>query len=202
MTIKNNYIFDSDQGNDLEKIELCQSGNNEAFSFLVEKYKNLVYKLALRMTGNYHDSEDIAQESFLRAYRSLHQYNPKYSFSSWLYKITLNIIRDRMRKKDYTIPFSASHPEQNLEEMANPMFPGDDALTINPEERQIQQENINNLQSAINILPLSHREIIILRHIQNLSYYEISRVLNIPVNSVKVRLHRARIQLKDLLGKK
>ena len=202
MTIKNNYIFDSDKDNDLEKIELCQSGNNEAFSFLVEKYKNLVYKLALRMTGNYHDSEDIAQESFLRAYRSLHQYNPKYSFSSWLYKITLNIIRDRMRKKDYAIPFSASHPEQNLEEMANPVFPGDDALTINPEERQIQQENINNLQSAINILPLPHREIIILRHIQNLSYYEIGRVLNIPVNSVKVRLHRARIQLKDLLEKR
>jgi RNA polymerase sigma-70 factor (ECF subfamily) len=202
MTIKNNYIFDSDQDNDLEKIELCQSGNNEAFSFLVEKYKNLVYKLALRMTGNYHDSEDIAQESFLRAYRSLHQYNPKYSFSSWLYKITLNIIRDRMRKKDYAIPFSASHPEQDPEAMANPIFPGDDALTINPEERQIQQENINNLQSAINILPLPHREIIILRHIQNLSYYEISRVLNIPVNSVKVRLHRARVQLKDLLEKK
>ena len=202
MTIKNKNAFHSDQDNDLEKIELCQSGNNEAFSFLVEKYKNLVYKLALRMTGNYHDSEDIAQESFLRAYRSLHQYNPKYSFSSWLYQITLNIIRDRMRKKDYAIPFSASHPEQDPEETANPVFPGDDALTINPEERQIQQENINNLQSAINILPLPHREIIILRHIQNLSYYEIGRVLNIPVNSVKVRLHRARIQLKDLLEKK
>ena len=202
MTIKNNYIFDSDQDNDLEKIELCQSGNNKAFSFLVEKYKNLVYKLALRMTGNYHDSEDIAQESFLRAYRSLHQYNPKYSFSSWLYRITLNIIRDRMRKKDYAIPFLADHQDQNLEEMANPIFPGDDSLTINPEERQIQQENINNLQSAINMLPLHHREIIILRHIQNLSYYEIGRVLNIPVNSVKVRLHRARVQLKDILEKR
>ena len=154
------------------------------------------------MTGNYHDSEDIAQESFLRAYRSLHQYNPKYSFSSWLYKITLNIIRDRMRKKDYAILFSASNPEQNLEEMANPIFPGDEALALNPEERQIQQENINNLQSAINILPLPHREVIILRHIQNLSYYEIGRILNIPVNSVKVRLHRARVQLKELLEKK
>ncbi|HNR64991.1 MAG TPA: sigma-70 family RNA polymerase sigma factor, partial [Atribacterota bacterium] len=99
----------------------------------MEKYKNLVYKLALRMTGNYHDSEDIAQESFLRAYRSLHQYNPNYSFSSWLYKITLNIIKDRMRKKDYAIPFSASHPEQDPEEVANPIFSGGDNLAINPE---------------------------------------------------------------------
>ncbi|MFZ2331392.1 MAG: sigma-70 family RNA polymerase sigma factor [Atribacterota bacterium] len=202
MILKNKNIFDYNKDNDLEKIELCQSGNSEAFSFLVEKYKNLVYKLALRMTGNYHDSEDISQESFLKVYRSLHQYNPKYSFSSWLYKITLNIIRDRMRKKDYAIPFSASHPEQDPEEMANPIFPGGDTIAINPEERQIRQESINNLQSAIKILPLSHREIIMLRHIQNLSYYEIGRILNIPVNSVKVRLHRARVQLKFLLEKK
>ncbi len=202
MTLKNKNIFDSNKENDLEKIELCQSGNSEAFSFLVDKYKNMVYKLALRMTGNYHDSEDIAQEAFLRAYRSLQQYNPKYSFPSWLYKITLNIIRDRMRKKDYAIPFSASHPEQDPEEMVNPIFPGDNALALNPEERQIRQESIKNLQSAINILPFSHREIIILRHIQNLSYYEIGRILNIPVNSVKVRLHRARVQLKELLEKK
>ena len=202
MIAKNKNIFDLNRDNDQEKIELCQSGNSEAFSFLVEKYKNLIYQLALRMTGNYHDSEDIAQEAFLRAYRSLHQYNPNYSFSSWLYKIALNIIRDRMRKKDFAIPFSVHQPDQTHEEIGNPLFPGDDSLTINPEEWQVKQENKQDLQTAINSLPLSHKEIIILRHMQNLSYHEIARVLNISINLVKVRLHRARAQLKDFLEKK
>ncbi|MDD3656677.1 MAG: sigma-70 family RNA polymerase sigma factor [Atribacterota bacterium] len=188
-------IFDS--SSDLEKIELCQSGNTEAFSFLVEKYKNMVYQLALRMTGNYHDSEDIAQESFLKAYRSLHQYNPAYSFSSWLYKITLNIIRDRMRKKDLTIPFSAQ--QEVDDETANAVFHNHNELKTNPEEWQVQQEHKNELQAAIKTLPLAQREIIVLRHMQNLSYHEIAKVTNIPLNSVKVRLHRARVQLKDIL---
>ena len=202
MIAKNKHIFNSDKDNEQEKIELCQSGNSEAFSFLVEKYKNLIYQLALRMTGNFHDSEDIAQEAFLRAYRSLHQYNPNYSFSSWLYKIALNIIRDRMRKKDFAIPFSVQQPDRIHEEIGNPLFPGDDSLTVNPEEWQVKQENKQDLQTAINSLPLSHREIIILRHMQNLSYHEIARVLNISTNLVKVRLHRARVQLKDFLEKK
>ena len=202
MITKNRNISDSNRNNEQEKIELCQSGNSEAFSFLVEKYKNLIYQLALRMTGNYHDSEDIAQEAFLRAYRSLHQYNTNYSFSSWLYKIALNIIRDRMRKKDFAIPFSVQQPDRIHEEIGNPLFPGDDSLTVNPEEWQVKQENKQYLQTAINSLPFSHREIIILRHMQNLSYHEISRVLNIPLNSVKVRLHRARVQLRDFLEKK
>ncbi len=189
--------------NDLEIIESCLSGNTEAFSFLVDKYKNLVYQLALRMTGNYHDSEDIAQEAFLKAYRSLPRYNSAYSFSSWLYKITLNIIRDRLRKKEVTIPFST--PEDGQREIENNFSPNHDALdelAINPEEWQIRKENNRDLQLAINALPLSQREIIILRHIQNLSYHEIARVLNIPVNSVKARLHRARKQLKELLQEK
>ena len=119
-----------DSHNDQEKIESCQSGNTEAFSYLVEKYKNLIYQLALRMTGNYHDSEDIAQEAFIKAYRSLHQYNPNYSFSSWLHKIALNTIRDKMRRKDSNITFFASQEEDN--EIKNPLHINDDKLTMNP----------------------------------------------------------------------
>ena len=201
MNINNISDHNLSNDNDLKKIELCQSGNNEAFSFLVEKYKNLVYRLSLRMTQNYQDSEDIAQEAFLKAYHNLHQYNPSFSFSSWLYKITLNIIRDRMRKKDLSkiSPFQQEDPEDLTK--ANPIYPDQNNLAANPEEWQLQQESKQNLQSAINNLPLVHREIIILRHLQNLSYYEIAKILHIPLNSVKVRLHRARTQLKSLLNK-
>ncbi|NLL62116.1 MAG: sigma-70 family RNA polymerase sigma factor [Candidatus Atribacteria bacterium] len=199
MNIKNRLDFNAahTHDNDLKIIELCQAGNSDAFAYLVEKYKNMVYQLALRMTANYHDSEDIAQESFLKAYRSLHQYKPSYSFSSWLYQITLNTIRDRIRKQDLTASFSAQ-PE-NYQEAGSPLYPNSAELAEDPEERQIRKQNRFAMQSAINALSLSHREIIILRHIQNLSYYEISKILNITLNSVKVRLHRARVELKDML---
>ena len=197
MNIKNPLDSNAPHSSDLKIIELCQAGNRDAFAHLVEKYKNLVYRLALRMTGNYQDSEDIAQESFLKAYRSLRQYKPSYSFSSWLYKITLNTIHDRMRKQDLAASFS-TQPE-NFQEIGNPLYPNSTKLAENPEERQVRQEDKSDLQAAINALPLSHREIIILRHMQNLSYFEIAGILNIPLNSVKVRLHRARAQLKDFM---
>ena len=189
-----------DTSNDLEMIESCQLGNTEAFSFLVGKYKNMVYQLALRMSGNYHDSEDIAQEAFLRAYRSLHHYNPSYSFSSWLYKITLNIIRDRMRKKDLTMhnPFQGQQDDESGTSLSNLK----DQSAINPETWQVCRENNRDLQTAINNLSLQHREIVVLRHVQNLSYHEIAGILNLPMNSVKVRLHRARAQLREFFEKK
>jgi len=189
-----------DTSNDLEMIESCQLGNTEAFSFLVGKYKNMVYQLALRMSRNYHDSEDIAQEAFLRAYRSLHHYNPSYSFSSWLYKITLNIIRDRMRKKDLTMhnPFQGQQDDESGTSLSNLK----DQSAINPETWQVCRENNRDLQTAINNLSLQHREIVVLRHVQNLSYHEIAGILNLPMNSVKVRLHRARAQLREFFEKK
>jgi len=189
-----------DTSNDLEMIESCQLGNTEAFSFLVGKYKNMVYQLALRMSRNYHDSEDIAQEAFLRAYRSLHHYNPSYSFSSWLYKITLNIIRDRMRKKDLTM--HNSFQGQQDDESGTSLSNLKDQSAINPETWQVRRENNRDLQTAINNLSLQHREIVVLRHVQNLSYHEIAGILNLPMNSVKVRLHRARAQLREFFEKK
>lgn len=189
-----------DTSRDLEKIESCQLGNTEAFSYLVDKYKNMVYQLALRMSGNYHDSEDIAQEAFLRAYRSLHHYNPSYSFSSWLYKITLNIIRDRIRKKELSFQYHSRERDDD-EDVDDSLSSLSDESAVNPENWQIWRERQQELQSAISALSLSHREMIVLRHIQNLSYHEISGILNIPMNSVKVRLHRARAQLKEILEK-
>jgi len=190
-----------DTSNELEKIESCQLGNTEAFSYLVEKYKNMVYQLALRMSGNYHDSEDIAQETFLRAYRCLHRYNPSYSFSSWLHKITLNIIRDRLRKKELTTQSpSYGHNDDNQSDYILSNL--NDESAVNPENWQIQQESTQALLTAIRRLTFQHREVIVLRHIQNLSYHEMAGILHISLNSVKVRLHRARIQLRELLQRK
>mgnify|MGYP006298435895 CR=1 FL=1 len=185
--------------NDLEIIESCLLGNKQEFALLVDKYKNMVYQLALRMSGNYHDSEDIAQEAFIKAFHSLRHYNPSFRFSTWLYRITLNIIRDRIKKKGLkTQPLEQNQGEQKWHHQKIHQSAGDN----NPENKITRQEDRQDLQTAILSLSVSHREIIILRHIQNLSYHEIARILNISLNTVKVRLHRSRRELKKILQKK
>ena len=81
--------------NDLKIIESCLLGNTQIFSRLIDNYKSMVYNLAYRMSNNPHEAEDISQEAFMRAYQSLAHFNPSYKFSTWLYQITLNIIRDK-----------------------------------------------------------------------------------------------------------
>ena len=180
---------------DLKIIESCLLGNTQTFSRLIENYKNMVYSLAYRMSNNPHESEDISQEAFLRAFQSLARFNPSYKFSTWLYQITLNIIRDKSKRKeiDYVsldAPIETGDSEYYLQ-------PAD--LTNNPEEIITRQENTQVIQKAIRSLPLKYREVIVLRHLQDLSYIEIANILKLPTGTVKVRLYRAREQLRKIL---
>ena len=84
---------------DLKIIESCLLGNTQMFSRLIDNYKNMVYNLAYRMSNNPHEAEDISQEAFVRAYQSLTHFNPSYKFSTWLYQITLNIIREFKKRR-------------------------------------------------------------------------------------------------------
>ena len=181
---------------DLKIIESCLLGNTQIFSQLIGTYKNMVYNLAYRMSNNSQEAEDISQESFLRAYQSLARFNPSYKFSTWLYQITLNIIRDRFKKKELNY-VSLNTP---IETDDSEFYPQPVDLTNNPEEIITQKENIQAIQKAIYSLPLKYREIVVLRHLQDLSYIEIANILKLPTGTVKVRLYRAREQLKKILA--
>jgi len=182
--------------NDLKIIESCLLGNTQMFSRLIDNYKNMVYNLAYRMSNNSHEAEDISQEAFLRAYQSLARFNPSYKFSTWLYQITLNIIRDKFKRKeiDYT---SLDAP---IETDDSEFYPQPADSTNDPEQIMAQKENARAVQQAINSLPLKYREVLVLRHLQDLSYIEISSILKLPQGTVKVRLYRAREQLKKILA--
>ena len=181
---------------DLKIIESCLLGNTQMFSRLIDNYKNMVYNLAYRMSNNPQEAEDISQEAFLHTYQSLARFNPSYKFSTWLYQITLNIIRDKYKKKEIDYVSLDTPVETDDSEFYHQ--PVD--LTHNPEQIIAQKENLRTIKQAIYSLPLKYREVIVLRHLQDLSYIEISNILKLPQGTVKVHLYRAREQLKKILA--
>ena len=180
---------------DLKIIESCLLGDTQMFSRLIDNYKNMVYNLAYRMSNNQQEAEDISQDVFLHTYQSLARFNPSYKFSTWLYQITLNIIRDRFKKKELNYVSLDTPVETDDSEYY--IQPAD--LTNNPEQIISQKENLQTIQQAIYSLPLKYREVIVLRHLQDLSYIEIGNILKLPPGTVKVRLYRAREQLRKIL---
>ncbi len=180
---------------DLKIIESCLLGNTRIFSRLIDNYKNMVYNLAYRMSSSPHEAEDISQETFLRAFQSLARFNSSYKFSTWLYQITLNIIRDKYKKKE--IDYVSLDAPIETDDSEFYIQPADS--TNNPEEIMAQQEDARVIQQAILSLPLKYREVIVLRHLQDLSYIEVANILKLPQGTVKVRLYRAREQLRKIL---
>ena len=181
---------------DLKIIESCLLGNTQIFSQLIDNYRNMIYNLAYRMSNNSQEAEDISQEAFLRAYQSLTHFNPSYKFSTWLYQITLNIIRDRFKKKELKYVSLDAPVETDDSEF----YPQPEDLTNNPEQIMTQREDAQAIQQAIYSLPLKYREVIVLRHLQDLSYIEISNILKLPSGTVKIHLYRAREQLRKILA--
>ena len=181
---------------DLKIIESCLLGNTQIFSLLIDNYKSMVYNLAYRMSNSPHEAEDISQEAFMRAYQSLAHFNPSYKFSTWLYQITLNIIRDKYKKKEIDYVSLDTPVETDDSEFYHQ--PAD--LTNSPEQIISQKENLQTIQQAIYSLPLKYREVIVLRYLQDLSYIEISNILKLPSGTVKIRLYRAREQLRKILA--
>jgi len=176
---------------DLKIIESCLLGNTQMFSRLIDNYKNMVYNLAYRMSNNPQEAEDISQEAFLHTYQSLARFNPSYKFSTWLYQITLNIIKDKHKKKEIDYVSLDTPVETDDSEF----YPQPADLTNNPEQIISQKENLKACS-----LPLKYREVIVLRHLHDLSYIEIANILKLPQGTVKIRLYRAREQLKKILA--
>lgn len=181
---------------DLEIVRRFKSGNKEVFSILVEKYKKPVLNLIYRFTGSTNDSEDLAQEVFLRAYKGLDKFQEKAKFFTWLYRITMNL-SFRFRKRAGKFVFqSIDQKEEEGDYEAQMMSYGSE----NPVEDIIQRKETQMMvQKAVLELSPEQRSVLILYRYHNLSYEEIASVLEISVSAVKSRLHRARETLKEKL---
>ena len=185
---------------DSELVRYSRKGDQRAFGELVRRYQTKIYRLARRMTETDEDAEDVLQEAFVKAYRSLAQFEGKSKFSTWLYRITVNLALMKLRKRtidavSLDVPVSTEDGQVQRDFQNG----GPDPLA-----RLEAKESSALLGKAIAEMDASHRAVFVLRHVEGLSTAETARVLKVSAAAVKSRLHRARIQLKAKLlkGKK
>jgi len=177
-------------------VERARKGDLEAFDALVRRYERQVYNLAYRMTGNYDDANDVAADAFVRVFNAIGRFRGESAFSTWLYSIVTNVFLDE-RKRRQSRPQVSLEDELNVEGSAlhrqvEDTAPGPLDLAEEGDVRRI-------LHRAIQQLPEFQREIVTMYHVLDMSYDEISEITGTPIGTVKSRLNRARIALRDIL---
>lgn len=175
----------------------AQKGDLEAFNQLVLDYQDKLFALTLRILGDEDSAEDITQDAFLIAYRSLPHFRNG-SFRSWLYRIATNACYDELRRRKRRPTLSLEY-EDNEEERFLPLyeFPG----SGNGVEKEYENHELEQVvQQAINRLDVDQRAVVVLVDLQDFDYQEAAQTLGIPIGTVKSRLARARLQLSHLLS--
>lgn len=180
-------------------IKRIKIGDENAFAELVETHQKMVFNVALRYVRNYDDASDITQEVFIKAYRSIDSFKGKAQISTWLYRITVNFCTDFARKNKLyyknTVELESENEEGELTELPLP------DMSYNPESKLESKELHDALLMAIDSLPKDARDIIIMRDINDMSYNEIADALGIELGTVRSRLARARMRLRNKLVK-
>lgn len=170
-----------------ELIRQIKAGDTEAYGQLVRAYQKQVYALCLRMVGDPGEAEDLTQEAFVKSWQGLEYYRYEAAFSTWLYRLTTNLCLDHLRRRKRQAALTAAWDEEAEYR--------DTALT--PEEACLRREAYGELDAAMAALSPEDRALLVLRVVRELSYEEIAADLNIPVGTVKSRLSRARMRLKE-----
>lgn len=183
---------------DPELIRLARAGDREALDALIQRHYRTVYNLALRLSGNYDDAQDIVSEAFIRVHNALPAFRGDSNFSTWLYRIVKNVFLDE-RKKQRLRTHSSLEEMVELEDSSVARQVEDPSPR--PEAVLARTEQADVVQRAVLTLPRNQRLMIGLYHFQHLSYEEIAEVMGLPIGTVKSRLNRARLALKEqLLG--
>jgi RNA polymerase sigma-70 factor (ECF subfamily) len=172
-----------DQKIEAEIVAKVLKGDRQAYALLVEEYKSPIYNLAYRMTGNSEDSDDLTQETFIRAYQYLWRYNPRKKFFTWLYTIAFNLIKNHLRK---------NKKEKLSEELSASSLTD---KNTSPEERLIEDQEIS---SCLLRLEDELRALLIMKYQQELSFEEIAQITGKSLSAVKMRIYRGLEKLKEL----
>lgn len=173
---------------DCELVETSVRGGEGGFEELVRRYQRPISAYVYRMVGDYEAALDLTQEIFIKVYGSLARYRSEYKFSTWIYKIAHNAAVDHLRRNSARIQAQSLVKNRDNEQGELPVASG----KLNPEQESERTERRIEIETVIRSLPTSYRELIILRHSQDLTYEEIVEVTGLPLGTVKNRLFRAR----------
>lgn len=186
---------------DREKLLLdkAKSGDIAAFEELIEGYQRKIFNIALRIVGNYDDANDLSQEVLIRIFKSIGSFKEQSSFSTWIYRITTNVCLDDIRKRKNRRVVSLDEEIKVEDGEMQRQIVSNDPL---PEETAEKEELRELVNGAISSLSEEHRLVIVMRDLQGFSYEEIARILKCPEGTVKSRINRARLALKNVLQSK
>jgi RNA polymerase sigma-70 factor (ECF subfamily) len=176
---------------DLSLIAECRSGRTDAFGPLVQRYQDRLYPTAIRLTGGVEDALDLLQETFLRAYQKLAGFHAESSFYTWVYRIMVNLALTERRKRH--------HGKRRHQTSCDLLDPPDDSVASDPAGRLERLEREGLVQRALERLAPDHRVVVVMKEFDGLRYEEIAATLGIPIGTVRSRLHRARVELKEML---
>lgn len=171
------------ESRDFALVERCRKGDRRAFEALIREYQRPVYNAAYRILGNPEDAADVTQAAFLKAFEHLDRYDPSYKFFSWIYRIAINESINQRKKSR----------EQQLLDEHQPATDG------GPDSTAEADDLASGIQDGLMALNDDYRTVVVLRHFSDLSYRQISEVLEIPEKTVKSRLYSARQLMKDRL---
>ena len=185
---------------DRELVARALEGDDSAYGELLERFRRPVFSLIYRMIGDREQAEDLAQESFVKAFNNLDSYNPNYRFSSWLFKIANNHAIDHLRRARLsTVSIHGSPHAANAEREEETRIVLE-SRDESPEQEMLALELGGEIEQAIARLRPEYRTAVILRHIENRPYEEIAEIMEAPIGTVKTFLHRARAELREMLG--
>jgi len=179
---------------DILLIKECQTGDISAFGKLVELHRKRIYQLAYQITGNHEDADDISQEAFIRAYRSVSKFKGESSFSTWLRRIAINLSINHLKKESRR---GRESPDEEI--LDSRIYPPISEWADSPLEDVESKELAQKIRQAMDSLPVVERIVFILRVHQGLSYKEMAQTLGCPMGTVMSRLNRARRRLRDKL---
>ena len=181
----------SNEFNEAEAIEKAKQGDAQAFQALYDKHKRRVYSLCLRMTANTAEAEDLTQEAFLQLYRKIATFRGESAFSTWLHRLSVNVVLMHLRKKSLPV-VSLEETTQGEDDTPKKDFGAEDLALAGSIDRL-------QLQRAVDDLPPGYRTIFVLHDVEGYEHNEIATIVGCSIGNSKSQLHKARMKLRDLL---
>ena len=192
-----NANFTENAKNDFYLVVKARQGDQKAYADLMQRYKDSIYFMALKMVNNKEDAMDLTIETFAKAFEKLDKYQPDFAFSTWLFRVATNNCIDFIRKKKLNTQSIHGMTDDDGEDRELQIK----ADVLNPEETSIKKQQTQELKLLIETLPPRYRKLITLRYFDELSYEEIAVQLELPLGTVKAQLFRARYLLGNILNR-